>query len=431
MSDRFRKAWLVLQREYVERVRSKAFILFTLLMPALMAASILVPAKLADIRSGEFRHIVIVASNSELATAIQQQLVKPEPLAHTNAHDNQASANRYIVDINDSPTEQVRNQLRRQVNEGKLDGFLWLSDDALASHKITYSAKDVADFGEAAELRSAIRAAILKQRLAIKGIASSEVDELLTPTELDTVRITEGNDGGSGLAVFLISFFMVLLLYTNVLVYGIAVMRSTIEEKSSRVIEVLLSSLTAKELLAGKVLGVGAVGLTQMVIWLVLGLIFSLPGALASRNFVSQVHIPAAEAGAFAVFFLLGYLLYSTIYAALGAMVNSEQEAQQMQWPAMLPLIFSIFLATPVLQHPNTTMAFWLSIIPFFSPVLMFIRIAVDQPPLWQVALSVALMLVTIYGLLVFASRIYRVGILMYGKRPTLAELRRWLRYSG
>jgi ABC-2 type transport system permease protein len=112
-------------------------------------------------------------------------------------------------------------------------------------------------------------------------------------------------------------------------------------------------------------------------------------------------------------------------------MVNSEQEAQQMQWPAMLPLIFSIFLATPVLQHPNTTMAFWLSIIPFFSPVLMFIRIAVDQPPLWQVALSVALMLVTIYGLLVFASRIYRVGILMYGKRPTLAELRRWLRYSG
>lgn len=429
MSSTLRNMWLVARREYLERVRSKAFILFTLLMPALMASSILLPAKLADIRSDEWHHIVIVSSSPGLATAVQQQLMDPEPVARTS-HGEQNPSRRYIIDIYDTPTETVRNQLERRVNDGSIDGFLWLTDDAINNHKITYSARDVADFGEIAELRSAIRAAIWKQRLAQRGIAGADVDSLLTPIELDTIHIAEGEQG-SGTAVFLVSFFMVLLLYANVLVYGIAVMRSTIEEKSSRVVEVLLSSLTARELLAGKVLGVGAVGLTQILIWLALGLVFSVPGVLASKSLLSQVHISPAEAVAFAAFFLLGYLLYSTLYAAMGAMVSSEQESQQMQWPAMLPLIFSIFLAMPVLQHPDTTMAFWLSIIPFFAPVLMFIRIAVAMPPLWQVALSVALMLITTYALLSFAARIYRVGILMYGKRPTLPELRRWLRYSG
>ena len=426
----FRNTWLVAHREYVERVRSKAFLVFTLLMPGLMASSILLPAKLAEIRLDEVRHIVVVSANSAVAEAVQQQLVRPEPVGG-NSRAGQTSASRYIVDIEDAPTETVRDQLLRRIDNGSLDGFLWLTDDAIADHKITYSAKDVADFGEIAELRGAVRAAIWKQRLAQKGIAVSDVDSLLTPVELDTIRVARGEQDTSGTAVFLVSFFMVLLLYTNVLVYGIAVMRSTIEEKSSRVIEVLLSCLTARELLAGKVVGVGAVGLTQILIWLSLGLVFSAPGVLASKSLVSQIHISPAEALAFAVFFLLGYFLYSTMYAALGAMVSSEQESQQMQWPAMLPLIFSIFLAMPVLQHPNSRMAFWLSIIPFFTPVLMFIRIAVEMPPLWQVALSVLLMLVTTYALLSFAARIYRVGILMYGKRPTLPELRRWLRYSG
>jgi len=134
---------------------------------------------------------------------------------------------------------------------------------------------------------------------------------------------------------------------------------------------------------------------------------------------------------AFAVFFLLGYLLYSSMYAAIGAMVNTDQEAQQMQWPAMIPIILAVFLMNAVIQHPNSPLAFWLSIFPFFAPILMLVRVLIEQPPLWQLVLCVALMLLTIYGLLSLSSRIYRIGILMYGKRPTLPELRRWLRYAG
>jgi ABC-2 type transport system permease protein len=224
---------------------------------------------------------------------------------------------------------------------------------------------------------------------------------------------------------------MAMLLYLNMLVYGFAVMRSIIEEKSSRVLEVLLSSLTAKHLLAGKIIGVGAVGLTQFLIWLIIAGAFAVLGLTASNSVLSNVHIPMMGLIAFGVFFILGYFLYSTMYAALGAMVNSDQEAQQVQWPAMLPTVFSIVLSTPVLQHPNSQLAFWSSMIPFFAPILMFVRIMADTPPLWQTALSIALMLLTTWGLLGLSSRIYRVGILMYGKRPTLPELRRWLRYTG
>jgi ABC-2 type transport system permease protein len=262
-------------------------------------------------------------------------------------------------------------------------------------------------------------------------MSGAEVESVLKPIDFDSIRIEKGKEGASGVAVFLVSFTMVMLLYINVLVYGFAVMRSIIEEKSSRILEVLLSSVTAKQLLAGKIIGVGAVGLTQALIWLAIAGAFSIAGMTASRSMMSNVHIPMVGIVAFAVFFILGYFLYSTMYAALGAMVNSDQEAQQVQWPAMLPIVFSIILSTPVLQHPNSQLAVWTSLIPFFTPILMFVRIMAETPPLWQILLSVVLMLVTTWGLLGFSSRIYRVGILMYGKRPTLPELRKWLRYAG
>ena len=262
-------------------------------------------------------------------------------------------------------------------------------------------------------------------------MSGAEVEDLLKPIDLDSIRIEKGKEGASGISVFLVSFTMVMLLYVNMLVYGFAVMRSIIEEKSSRILEVLLSSVTSKHLLAGKIIGVGAVGLTQTVIWLLVALAFSVPGLMASRSIMSNVQIPMSGIIAFAVFFILGYFLYATMYAALGSMVNSDQEAQQVQWPAMLPIIFSIVLSTPVLQHPNSSLAFWTSMVPFFAPILMFVRVMVETPPMWQIALCIALMLLTTWGLLGLSSRIHRVGILMYGKRPTLPELRKWLRYAG
>jgi len=431
-------AWLVIQREYLERIHSKAFIIMTLLMPLFMASTILMPMLLSNLKSGGTRHIVVVADQSEIAEAVREELVVPpasevtaQPRTKPGVSQGKSPVARYAVEIDTDTSEKERERLRNQLSDGKIDGFLWLSDSDLARRKVVYNAKDVTDFGESIEMRNSVHAAMVKRQLSQKGMSPAEVDAVLKPIDFDAVRIEKGKEGASGISVFLVSFTMVMLLYVNVLMYGFAVMRSIIEEKSSRILEVLLSSVTAKQLLAGKIIGVGAVGLTQTIIWLLVGLAFSLPGLSASGSMMANVRIPMSGILAFGVFFVLGYLLYSTMYAALGSMVNSDQEAQQVQWPAMLPIIFAIVLSTPVLQHPNSQLAFWTSMVPFFAPILMFVRIMAETPPMWQILLSIALMLLTTWGLLGLSSRIYRVGILMYGKRPTLSELRKWLRYAG
>ncbi len=423
--------WLIIKREYLERIRSKWFVIFTIAMPALMAGSVLLPAKLAQIKSSNVRKLVLVTDNPAVADAVKQQLMEPPKPDKNAPMGEQEQPTNYQITIVTDTSDAEKDALRQQVSDGRVDGFVWLTDQALADRKITYSARDIADFSESGELRSAIRTAMVTRQLAAKGMSRDEVETLLQPIDLESVHIEKGKEGASGTAVFLTSFVMVMLLYANVLVYGFAVMRSIIEEKSSRILEVLLSCVTSKELLAGKIIGVGAVGLTQVFIWLIMAGLFSMPGVLAAKGAMGDIHIPMAAVVAFGVFFLLGYFLYSTMYAAVGAMVNSDQEAQQMQWPAMLPIVLSIVLSTPVLQHPNSTLSFWLSIIPFFAPILMFVRVMIEQPPAWQLALCIGLMLVTIYALLGLSSRIYRVGILMYGKRPTLSELRRWLKYAG
>ena len=431
-------AWLVVQREYLERIRSKAFIIMTLLMPAFMASTILIPAFLSDMKSAVTRHIVLVANNPEIAEAIKQQLLqqtKNDASAQRNTGPGTSARKlappRFSIQIDTNTTDAERDKLRRDVSDGKIGGFLWLTDSDLANRKVVYSAKDVTDFGESIELRNAVHSALVKRQLGQKGMSDAEVETVLKPIDFDSIRIEKGKEGASGIAVFLVSFTMVMLLYVNVLVYGFAVMRSIIEEKSSRILEVLLSSVTAKQLLAGKIIGVGAVGLTQIIIWLTIAGAFWLPGLMSSSSMLANAHIPMVGVAAFGVFFILGYFLYSTMYAALGSMVNSDQEAQQVQWPAMVPIVFAIVLSTPVLQHPNSQLAFWTSMVPFFAPILMFVRIMAETPPMWQIVLCIALMLLTTWGLLGLSSRIYRVGILMYGKRPTLPELRRWLRYAG
>jgi ABC-2 type transport system permease protein len=423
--------WTLVQREYLERVRTRSFVIFTLLMPALMAGTVLIPAKLAEMNSGGERHIVIVANNAPLAVAVGKELANSKPTTGIEDEEEFGKPVLYSIQVDTDTSDAERDRLRQQVSSGEITGFLWLTNAALADHKILYSTKEAADFGQSIELRNAIKNAVTKASLQQKGMSRPEIDALLTPFTLKTVRIEKGKEGASGTTVFFTAFAMVMLLYVVVLIYGMAVMRSVIEEKSTRIMEVLLSTVTSKELLAGKILGVGAVGLTQILVWVIFALLFSVPGLIAAKSFLGEIHVPVAGMVAFAIFFLLGYLLYSSMYAAIGSMVNTDQEAQQMQWPAMIPIILAVFLMNAVIQHPNSPLAFWLSIVPFFAPILMLVRILIEQPPMWQIALCIGLMIATIYGLLSLSARIYRVGILMYGKRPTLPELRRWLRYAG
>ena len=427
-----RNIWTLIQREYLERVRTRSFIIFTLLMPAAMAGIVFVPTKIAQMSSGGERQIVIVADDMKLGETVGHQLAVPKPNRGSDDEFGQSDVPTvYAIQVVNDTSDAERDRLNQQVSAGKITGYLWLSDAALEKHKVVYSTKEAADFEQSSDLRSALRSAVIKLNLQQRGMAGDDVDAMLKPIKLETVRVERGRQGASGSTVFLTAFGMVMLLYAVVLVYGMAVMRSVIEEKSTRILEVLLSTVTSKELLAGKILGVGAVGLTQIIVWIIFAALFSAPGLIAAKSLLGQVHIPVLGMIAFGIFFLLGYLLYSAMYAAIGSMVNTDQEAQQMQWPAMLPILIAVFLMNAVIQHPNSALAFWLSIIPFFAPILMLVRILIEQPPMWQIVLCIGIMLATIYGLWMLAARIYRVGILMYGKRPTLPELRRWLRYAG
>jgi ABC-2 type transport system permease protein len=212
------------------------------------------------------------------------------------------------------------------------------------------------------------------------------------------------------------------------------VMRSVIEEKTSRIVEVLLGSVTPMQLMAGKIVGVGAVGLTQMILWAALGWLVGGSGYAIVRhvagNAMQDANLSQPVLLMFPLFFVLGYATYACLYAAIGAMVNSDEEASQYQLPVTLPLLLCIVFAASVIGEPNSQLAFWLSMFPLTSPIIMFLRISVSMPPTWQIGLSIALSLTSLYLLVWLSARIYRVGILMYGKRPSLAELRKWLRYA-
>jgi ABC-2 type transport system permease protein len=230
-------------------------------------------------------------------------------------------------------------------------------------------------------------------------------------------------------AAIITVLLLATVLFITLLSYGVMVMRSVLEEKASRVIEVLLCSATPDELMSGKILGVGAVGLIQVAIWGIMGIAIAAPphGAAPSPG----LHVvPLPLLIYFAIFYLLGYLLYSAMFAAVGAAFNSSDEAQHWNFVIISPLIFACTLITPVAASPNSNLAVITSLIPFCSPVLMYMRLTVERPPGWQIMLCFAIMIGTIYVVQRIATQIYRVGILMYGKRPTMREMVKWLSYA-
>jgi ABC-2 type transport system permease protein len=438
-----RNTWLIIQREYLERVRQRSFLVLTLLLPAIIVGAFVIPSKLSRMKNSKTQRLVVVTSTPHFGEIVRQQLVastKPGEEASADADkdkdkdkdvdDDDKPSRDYAIEVDSNSSETERTALRNRVTSGDIDGYLWLSDDAVAARKVTYYGRETGGFIEKSWLRGQLDRAILLEELAQRGVGGAQADELLKPVKLETMHLeagreTKANDRGAFFAVLI----MVMLLYMAVIFYGVSVMRAVLEEKNSRVMEVMLSSATSTELMAGKLIGVGAVGLTQIGIWIVMAGVYALP-ALAAGASTGEIRIAPLTLAAFALFFLFGYFLYSSIYAAVGAVITSEQEGQQLQFIILLPLIVAVFMMGPVMRAPDSPVAVWTSMVPFFSPVLMYVRIAVQPPPLWQIALSLVLLVVTIAGILILCARIYRIGILMYGKRPTLPEIVKWLKYA-
>jgi ABC-2 type transport system permease protein len=429
-----RNTWLVIKREYLERVRTRTFLVLTLLLPAIMTVLMALPAKLATMGE-KAQRLVVVTSTPQFGETVRQQLLSGPPSDDDDEAGGadkakQKPENQYVIEVDTNASEAERSVLRDKVSARAIDGFLWLTDDAIAARDVTWSGRETASFRERAWLSEALSHIVTQQQLASNGLPAAQSEQLLKPVKVDSVRIEKGREAkGSGTGRLLEIVVMVMLLYMAVLFYGISVMRSVLEEKNSRIMEVLLSSATSTELMTGKLLGVGAVGLTQILVWTLIGGLFVLP-SLAMQPNLSNLQLSPGVMVAFVLFFLLGYLLYSTMYAAIGAITTTEQEGQQLQFLIVIPLVLSVFMLNPAIRAPDSPAVMWMSMIPFFAPIVMYTRIVLQTPPLWQIGLSLALLIGTVWGLLVLCARIYRIGVLIYGKRPTLPEVLKWLKYA-
>jgi ABC-2 type transport system permease protein len=269
----------------------------------------------------------------------------------------------------------------------------------------------------------------MMHRLEQRGIAAEETDEIAARVPMRTFKLSEKGAREGGLeADLLTGFVFALMLYMTILLYGISVQRSILEDKNSRIVEILLSTVRPLQLMLGKVIGVGGVGLTQYAIWAAVAVAGSAYVKASNPAFANMATIAPLTLVFFVVYFVLGYLLYSAIYAAIGAMVNTDQEAQQMQMPVTMLLVIPMIFLQFILKDPDSTTSIVLSLVPFFTPILMMIRLTTATPPMWQLLLSVVIMLGSILACAAIAARIFRIGILMYGKRPTLPEIFRWIR---
>jgi ABC-2 type transport system permease protein len=409
--------WLIAKREYLERIRARSFIVMTVLIPSLMGG-LLWAVGLANGGKRSDVSIAIVTQDVKFGTDLQAELA-------TRKHPK-ISAD--VLSPPPADAAATRASLDSRLKGKDLDGYLWVTPPAAshASPSFEWKPKSKNYVNTQSELSDSIRAVLTREGLAHSGLGAADVNSLMQPIDLDGSQAGKSDAADAAQAS---AFGLFFIMYFVILFYGMNVARSIIEEKTSRIFEVLLATIKPEEMMAGKVLGVGAVGLSQVGIWLAGAIALSVPGLVSLGSDISFKLTPA-QMVSFVIFFLLGYILYSGMAAALGAMASSEQELQQMNIFLMLPLIACSGIVFTVVSDPDGTIAKVFSFIPFCTPLIMYVRIAMHQPPWYEIALSILGLVVTILAILWFAARIYRVGVLMYGKKPNLPELLRWLKYS-
>jgi len=417
----------IVRREFLERVRSRSFVLSTFLFPLLMGGLFGILSRMGQ--GGGERHLVIVdQAPAGVGQTVQQVLSTPAP--PTGGDD----ANSYRIERVARPLEQVRGELIRRVQAKEIDGWLYLPANVVQSGEAQYRARNVADFSVVGDLTRAVTRGVQAARLQTSGIAPAQVAALVQPAKLSTAAITrKGEEGGDAKQTFWLAYIVGLLTYMMILIYGMNVLRSVLEEKTNKIAEVIVSSMNASHLMLGKILGVGSVALLQVGIWAGLTVATSRSGTLAARfhipeSMMKSASVPPATLAVTLAFFVLGFFLYSAVYAALGAAVNSEQEAQQFQIFAILPLVLPVLFLVRIVGDPLGRVATVLGLIPFTAPVTMAMRLATAPVPPAQIAASLGLLAVTVLAVAWIAGKIYRVGILSTGKKPSLAELGQWLR---
>jgi len=432
-----RKVLIIIKREYLVRVRTRAFMIGTIISPLFMLALITLPVFFAT-RGGGDRRVTVLdqTGDPDMFAAIKRSLeARGEGDEELNRRDPGVGRTNYTltqrVVTSSEDLQAIELQYQQQAAQDPNLTYLVLRAGSAEPLEVEYFAKNTSDFS-IGTLERAINDAVSTLRLKRAGLNSAQIAAYTKRIEMKRNKITSsGGVEEGGRADFVVAFIMLFFIYMTVLIYGLAVMRGVIEEKQSRIVEVLVSSVRPTQMMLGKVIGIGMVALTQVGVWALSALVLtSLAASVFASRGVTIPNVPISLLIYFVVYFVLGYFLYATLYALVGATVSSEDEAQQAQIPVTILLVVPMMIFNMIMANPTSNASIVLSMIPFFAPTLMMMRIAVVNPPLWQILLSMLIMAASILGCVWVAARIYRVGILMYGKRPSIAELGRWLRYS-
>lgn len=413
---------IIISREYLERVKRKSFIISTLLMPILMIGLMLAPALIMAFSTPDDKTVAVVDQTPE---QIGRKLEKEAELTFVDAGNDYKAA----------------------MADEDYDAVLVINKDAVSRPDgIRLYSREAASMQAESAISGQLESIIEKERLKAYDIANLAqiMKELDVDVTLETFRITDGEDASetSSIASYLIGIIMSLMLYTFIMLYGQMVTTSIIDEKSNRVLEIVVSSVSPNALMMGKIVGIGLVAITQILIWGVLltgcsvwimplvsnAAVAAGDGALDLGMLGSPWYI-AELFGYIALFLIGGYLFYSSIYAAVGSAVDNIQDASQLLSIAIIPIILGLLLSMQAAQDPSSGLAFWASMIPLTSPMVMMSRIPFGIPG-WQILLSLVILYASFVGMVWIAAKIYRVGIFMYGKKPTVVELIRWARYK-
>lgn len=413
---------IIIGREYFSRVKRKSFIISTILMPLFMIAMMVVPVAVAMLSTPDSMNIAVVDQSGVVAPQLRNEA-------------EMTFVNNPQLTIAQAKADET------------YDGVLVIGSDVVQNPSaVTLYTRGASSVLSESVITSQLNNIIQDIRLEAYNIPELpkimkdvQVDVTMTTFRLDQDQETET----SSMTSYAIGMIMSLMLYMFIMLYGQMVMTSIIEEKNNRVLEIVVSSVKPSVLMMGKICGIGLVALTQILIWaglLIAASAWIIPGIAAGAmsgdaemaGVVARLGDTAYVASIFAyivAFLVGGYLFYSAIYAAIGSAVDNVQDASQLQTVAIVPIILAMVLAMSVISDPNSQMAFWASIIPFTSPVVMMARIPFGIAG-WEIALSLGLLYAAFFGMIWFSAKVYRVGIFMYGKKPTFTELVRWARYK-
>ena len=445
------KMFAVMKREYLQAVRKKAFIIMTLLLPFLMAGMMVLPGLMMSKGMGTKR-IAVLDGTGKLESAFarpnapeegEEKLdAKKEARKALSGRNRRALPSQMQIEYVNQPgaTEATAKPYLERISRkddapDKLDGVFVVPAVALTDPeaKLTYFSRSATDVMTQERLARLANKSLQGLRLSANGIRPEVVDDLLQDLDIEAVQLSRsGGRKTGGELNFIVAVIFGALLVLPSFVYGQETMRGIVQEKTDRVVEVLISSVSPVQLLSGKILGVAAVGLTQIGVWITMLAIAGGYGAAVATTAgvnLSQFVRPIVFVYFF-VFFILAYLTYVCVYAIAGAVCNSEKEAQQFMMPIMLFMMMPWILMMPIVMNPDAPFAVAFSMSPVFGPITMFVRALVTDPPMWHMAVSIAVSIATIAAFFWVTAKIFRVGILSYGKRPTIPELLRWIRVA-